>query len=109
MRRSFAAALLVIMLGVVLGQAVRLGGLQRQVVSEITLHPSRLVAFLHEIRRDSPDTYDSILLNLVRIRDGQALGQELQLEEVVVAEQLLARLAGAAPATAAAASQAAHP
>lgn len=96
MSRSFALALIGIMLAVVLGQAVQLRGAKVQPVTDITLHESRLVTFLQEIRPSSPDTYDSILLNLTRLRDAQALGQEVQLEEAVVAQQLLARIEGRA-------------
>ena len=98
MKRSLALALIGIMLCVVIGQSVQLHRAKPLPVAEIQLHDSRLVTFLQEIRRDDPDAYDSTLLNLARIRDGQALGQELQLEEVVVAEQLLARLTGHAAA-----------
>jgi ribonuclease D len=105
MKRSLAMALVGIMLAVVIGQTIQLSGVKSKPVTEVTLHESRLIAFLQEIRRDNPDTVDSILLNLARIRDAQAQGQDVQLEEVVVAEQLLARLTGQ-PASAAAASQA---
>ena len=101
MKRGPAWALVLIMLAVVIGQAVHLRGLQPQPVTEIRLHDSRLVALLQDIRSNDPDTYDSILLNLQRLADAPAQGQDVQVEEVAVAEQLLARLTGpiaAAPA-----------
>lgn len=94
MNRGLAWALVLVMLAMVTGQAVHLRGLQVQPVTEIRLHDSRLVALLQEIRGDDPDTYDSILLNLQRLADAPSQGQAVQSEEVVVAEQLLARLAG---------------
>ena len=101
MNRGLALALICIMLAVVAGQAVQLQRLQTRPVTEIRLHESRLVTLLQEIRDTDPDTHDSLLLNLQRLRDGAAQGQALQLEEVVVAEQLLARLAPAGTAAAA--------
>ncbi len=101
MNRGLALALIGIMLAVVAGQAVQLQRLQPRPVTEIRLHESRLVTLLQEIRDADPDTHDSLLLNLQRLRDGAAQGQALQPEEVVVAEQLLARLAPARAAAAA--------
>jgi hypothetical protein len=95
--RLFALALVGVMLLVVSGQAVQLRGPQSQPVTEIVLHESRLVPFLQEIRSDNPNSYDSILLNIQRLRDGQAQGQAIELEEVVIAEQLMARLTGQTP------------
>jgi hypothetical protein len=95
--RHFALALVGVMLLVVSGQSVQLRGTQSQPVTEIVLHESRLVPFLQEIRSDSPNTYDSILLNIQRLRDGQAQGQAIELEEAVIAEQLMARLTGQTP------------
>jgi hypothetical protein len=100
--RRLALALIGVMLAMVIGQAVRLQGFPSQPVTEIQLHESRLVPFLQEIRHENPGTYDSILLNLARIRDGQAQVQDYQFEEAVVAEQLIARLTGQAPASSAA-------
>lgn len=93
MNRLFAVALVGIMLLVVIGQAVWLGQHQSQPVVEIRLHESRLLTFLNDIQQDNPATYDSTVLNLARIRDGQTQAQNIQLEETAVAEQLLARLA----------------
>jgi hypothetical protein len=106
MSRGLALALIGIMLVVVIGQGVLLRGTQPAAVTEISLHDSRLVGFLHEIRADDPDTYDSILLNLTHLRDGPSQGRPVLLEEAVVAEQLLARLVGPAMAPAEAASPA---
>ncbi len=107
MKRGPAWALVLVMLAMVIGQAVHLRGLQAQPVAEIRLHDSRLVALLQEIRSNDPDTYDSILLNLRRLADASAQGQDVQVEEVAVAEQLLARLTGPiAPAPVPAASAA---
>ena len=97
MNRYFALALVGVMLLVVSGQAVQLRGTQSQPVTEIVLHESRLVPFLQEIRSDNPNTYDSILLNIQRLRDGQAQGQAIEPEEAVIAEQLMARLTGQTP------------
>lgn len=97
MNRLFALALVGVMLLVVSGQAVQLRGTQSQPVTEIVLHESRLVPFLQEIRSDNPNSYDSILLNIQRLRDGQAQGQAIELEEAVIAEQLMARLTGQTP------------
>ncbi|MBL8327638.1 MAG: hypothetical protein JNJ71_02230 [Rubrivivax sp.] len=106
MNRALALALVGIMLAVVAGQAWLLRGLQPQAVNQIALHESRLVAFLQEIRPSQPDTYDSITLNLARLRDAPAQGLNVQFEETVIAEQLLARLAGPAAAPAAPAASA---
>jgi hypothetical protein len=95
--RHVALALVGVMLLVVSGQAVQLRGTQSQPVTEIVLYESRLVPFLQEIRSDNPNTYDSILLNIQRLRDGQAQGQAIELEEAVIAEQLMARLTGQTP------------
>lgn len=97
MNRHFALALVGVMLLVVSGQAVQLRGTQSHPVTEIVLHESRLVPFLQEIRSDNPNSYDSILLNIQRLRDGQAQGQAIELEEAVIAEQLMARLTGQTP------------
>lgn len=94
MNRHFALTLVGVMLLVVGGQAIQLLGTQSQPVTEIVLHESRLVPFLQEIRSDNPNSYDSILLNIQRLRDGQAQGQAIELEEAVIAEQLMARLTG---------------
>jgi hypothetical protein len=95
--RLFALALVGVMLLVVSGQAVQLRSTQSQQVTEIVLHESRLVPFLEEIRSDNPNSYDSILLNIQRLRDGQSQGQAIELEEAVIAEQLMARLTGQTP------------
>jgi hypothetical protein len=87
-------ALVGVMLMVVVGQAVQLRGYESQPVTEIQLHESRLVPFLQEIRSENPATYDSIVLNVARLRDGPAQGQDIQPEEAVIAEQLMARLSG---------------
>jgi hypothetical protein len=100
MNRRLAVALVLVMLGVVAGQAWWLSGREARPVTQIELHPSRLVAFLQEIRADNPLTYDSVLLNLTRLRDPQPGAQAVQPEEQVVAEQLLLRLTGEAPAAA---------
>ncbi len=97
MNRLFAVALVGVMLLVVIGQAVLLGRTQSQPVTQIPLHESRLVPFLQEIRGHNPATYDSTVLNLVRLRDGQAQGQNIAQEEAVVAEELLKRLRSPAP------------
>lgn len=94
MNRMLAWSLVAVMLVVVVGQAIHLQGPTIQPVTQIELHDSRLVPFLQEIRSTNPETYDSVLLNLTRIRDGQAQVQNYQLEEQIVAERLIARLAG---------------
>lgn len=97
MSRGLAAALVLVMLLVVAGQALLLGRIQSQPVTQISLHESRLLMFLQEIRSHNPTTYDSTVLNLVRLRDGQAQGQNIAQEEAVVAEELLKRLAAPSP------------
>jgi hypothetical protein len=97
--RTLAFALIGVMLMVVIGQALQLRGFESTPVTEIRLHESRLVPFLEAIRAENPDTYDSILLNLSRIRDGQPQVQDYQLEETVIAEQLILRLTGQATAS----------
>jgi hypothetical protein len=97
--RALAWSLVVVMLLVVAGQAMQLQRASDRPVNQIELHDSRLVPFLQEIRSSNPDTYDSLLLNITRIRDGQAQVQNYQLEEQIVAERLIARLTGStAPA-----------
>jgi hypothetical protein len=92
--RHLIATFLGIMLVTVVGQAVRLREYERRPVSQIDLHESRLVPFLLEIRRESPLTYDSTLLNLSRIRDADREHQH-QPEERVVAQTLIDRLTAA--------------
>jgi hypothetical protein len=82
------------MLVTVVGQEVRLRAYVRRPVTQVDLHESRLVPFLQEIRRDSPLTYDSILLNLSRIRDASP-PDRYRPEERRVAQVLIARLTGA--------------
>ena len=104
MNRKLAWVLLAVMLLVVAGQAFQLSRYNSQAVKQIQLHESRLLPFLLEIRAANPNTYDSTVLNLERIRDAHAQSQmqarapvqDIQLEEAVVVEQLLARLAGQA-------------
>lgn len=103
MSRRLAFALLAVMLAVVIGQAVLLQRYSSRPVTQITLHDSRLVPFMQEIRAHNPATYDSLLLNLVRIRDARLQGQAVEDEEVLIAEQLIARLVGRPDADAAAA------
>jgi hypothetical protein len=103
--RRLALALVGVMLAMVIGQEIRLQGVQRQPVTQIRLHESRLVAFLQEIRDENPNTYDSTLLNLARLRDAQAQVQDVRAEEAVVAEQLIMRLTGQVPGSGAAASR----
>ncbi len=93
MSRGLVVALLVVMLATVAGQAVKLRGIERAPITRVDLHESRLVAFLNEIRRDSPLTYDSTLLNLARVRDASP-PERHRPEERLVAETLLARLTG---------------
>lgn len=100
MSRRLAWALVAVMLAVVLAQGWLLSRQQPVPVTRIELHDSRLVPFLLEIREHSPATFDSIVLNLSRIRDGQPQVQDHLLEETVIAEQLLARLSAAGPAPA---------
>ena len=95
MSRYLAYAFVAIMLFTVAGQAVKLQHYQPKPptkIAQIALHESRLLAFLSEIRRDNRLTYDSIVLNISRIRDSQPQLQDYRLEERVVAEKLLARL-----------------
>jgi hypothetical protein len=94
MNRTLAWTLVLVMLAVVLGQEFKLAGLRAEPVTQITLHDSRLVAFLHEIQSHDPLAYDSTVLNLRRLQEAQAQGRDVQLEEVVVVEQLLKRLTG---------------
>jgi hypothetical protein len=100
MNRQLAWALIAIMLLVVAGQALQLSRTRSHSVAQIQLNESRLLPLLQEIRKDNPNTYDSTVLNLQRIRDahaqtpGQGQAHDIQLEEAVVAEHLLARLAG---------------
>jgi hypothetical protein len=68
--------------------------------SRVELHESRLLPFLQEIRAANPYTHDSVVLNLTRLRDGPSRGQDVTLEESLVAEQLLLRLKGAEGAAA---------
>ncbi len=104
MNRKHAWVLLAVMLLVVAGQAVQLSRYEVKPVKQIQLHESRLLPFLREIRQHNPNSYDSTVLNLERIRDTHAQSQmqarapvqDIQLEEAVVVEQLLARLAGQA-------------
>ena len=93
MNRYLAFAVVGVMLFVVAAQAVKLRQYSVQPVTEITLQQSRLIPFLAEIRGANPLTYDSTLLNLARIRDGQPQVQDYKLEERVVAEKLVERLA----------------
>lgn len=98
MSRYLAYAFVAIMLFTVVGQAVKLQHYQPKPptqISPIALHDSRLLTFLSEIRRDNRLTYDSIVLNISRIRDSQPQLQDYRLEERVVAEKLLERLAKA--------------
>ncbi|MCE2657284.1 MAG: hypothetical protein LW854_03425 [Rubrivivax sp.] len=94
MNRVLALAFLGVMLAVVLGQAAWLQAHHSRPVTQIELHPSRLVAFMVEIRAHDPQAHDSLLLNLVRLRDHQPGVQQVLQEEVVVAEQLIERLTG---------------
>lgn len=91
MNRALLRAFLAIMLLTVAGQAVKLRGVEQRPVTRVDLYDSRLVPFLQETRRDSPVTYDSILLNLSRIRADDPHGQ-YRPEERVVAETLISRL-----------------
>jgi hypothetical protein len=93
--RYLAFAFVAVMLVTVAAQAVKLRAYERRPVTQISLHESRLVAFLLEIRGGNPLTYDSILLNLSRIRDASPQHQQYLLEERVVAEKLIGRLTGA--------------
>ena len=95
MSRYLAYAFIVIMLCTVVGQAFKLQQYQHNPVTQITLHESRLLPFLSEIRADNPLTYDSILLNISRIRDSQPQLQDYLPEERVVAEKLLQYLGSA--------------
>ncbi len=92
MSRYLAYAFIGIMLFTVVGQAFKLRQYQHNPVTRIALHESRLLAFLLEIRGANPLTYDSIILNISRIRDAQPQLQDYRLEERVVAEKLLERL-----------------
>jgi hypothetical protein len=93
-KRVYAVALVAIMLMVVVGQAWLLRGQVPVPVEQVQLHESRLLAFMQEIRQSNPVVYDSLHLNLRRLRDAQAQGADVQVEEALVAEQLLARLTG---------------
>lgn len=95
MSRYLAFAFVGIMLFTVAGQVLKLRDYDRLPVTQINLHESRLVPFLLEIRGDNPIAYDSILLNLSRIRDANPQHQQYLLVERVVAEKLLGRLTGA--------------
>jgi hypothetical protein len=96
MNRLLALSVLGVMLAVVLGQAAWLSVRESRPVTQIELHPSRLVAFMAEIRAHDPQAHDSLLLNLMRLRDHQPGVQQVLQEEVVVADQLLQRLTGQA-------------
>jgi len=90
--RFLAFGVVGVMLLVVAAQAVKLRQYSAKPVNEITLQQSRLIPFLAEIRAGNPLTYDSTLLNLARIGDGQPQVQDYKLEERVVAEKLIGRL-----------------
>lgn len=92
MNRFLAFGVVGVMLLVVAAQAVKLRQYSAKPVNEITLQQSRLIPFLAEIRAGNPLTYDSTLLNLARIGDGQPQVQDYKLEERVVAEKLIGRL-----------------
>jgi hypothetical protein len=92
MSRYLAYAFIAIMLFTVVGQAFKLQQIQPSPVTGITLHESRLLLFLSEIHGENRLTYDSIILNISRIRDSQPQLQDYRLEERVVAEKLLERL-----------------
>ncbi len=95
MSRYLAYAFVAIMLFTVVGQAIKLQHYQPKPstqIAQIALYDSRLLAFLSEIRRDNRLTYDSVVLNISRIRDSPPQLQDYRLEERVVAEKLLARL-----------------
>lgn len=94
MNRYLVGAFFGIMLFTVAGQAVKLRQYERRPVAQVDLYESRLVPFLQEIRGDSPLVYDSILLNLSRIRDANPQDR-YRPEERLVAEKLIARLSGA--------------
>jgi hypothetical protein len=91
--RHLLAAFVGVMLVTVTGQALKLRQYVHRPVTQVELHESRLVLFLQEIRGESPLTYDSILLNLSRIRDAQP-EDRYRLEERLVAKALIARLEG---------------
>lgn len=95
MNRYLAFGVVGVMLLVVAAQAVKLRQYSVKPITEISLRQSRLIPFLAEIRAGNPLTYDSTLLNLARIRDGQPQVQDYKLEERVVAEKLIARLTAA--------------
>ena len=95
MSRYLAFAFVGVMLVTVAGQALKLREYEHRPVTQIRLYESRLVPFLMEIRSDSPLTYDSVLLNLSRIRDANPQLQQYRLEERVVAQALIERLTGA--------------
>jgi hypothetical protein len=94
MNRTLAWTLVLVMLAVVVGQEIKLAGLRAEPVTQITLHESRLLAFLQEIRSHDPLAYDSTVLNLRRLKEAQGQGRDIQAEELVVVEQLLTRLTG---------------
>lgn len=103
--RPLFLALLLVMALVVAGQAWWLSRLKaaaatQAAISSVELHESRLLPFLREIRDANPYTHDSVVLNLTRLRDGPSRGQDVTLEESLVAEQLLLQLgATGAPVT----------
>jgi hypothetical protein len=93
MSRPLAYLFIAVLVFTAVGQEVKLRSYDHANVTEITLHESRLIPFLYEIQNAQPVVYESILLNLSRIQHPRGH----QLEEVVVAEQLIRRLTGAAP------------
>ena len=80
MSRYLAYAFIAIMLFTVTAQAFKLRQYQPNAVPQIALHESRLLPFLAEIRADNQATYDSIVLNISRIRDSQPQLQDYRLE-----------------------------
>ncbi len=92
MNRSLAYITTGLMLTIAVCQGVHLRTYHAEPVTEIALHESRLIPFLHEIQHSDPHVFESILFNLSRIQPAKR-GQERYLfEEIVIAEQLQQRL-----------------
>lgn len=92
MNRTFAYLFVVAMLFTVIGQGIQLRSMAPQPITEIELHPSRLLPFLTTIQTSHPHIYDSIIFNLRRIQPAQQGHEGYKFEEILVAGKLLSQL-----------------